>query len=70
MHVVVATLLGRRKILRLYRADANIISAQNRLRSAIYSKLSLFSLSLFLYYKEHSLKSGKHFQTINTNLTA
>ena len=34
------------------------------------SKLSLLSLALFLYHEEYSLKSEKHVQTINTNLTA
>ena len=34
------------------------------------SKLSLLSLALFLYHEEYSLKSEKHIQTINTNLTA
>jgi len=70
MYVVVANFLGRHKILRLYLADANIILMQNSRARQYESKLSLHSLALFLYHEEYSLKSEKHVQTINTNLTA
>lgn len=70
MYVVVANFLGRRKILRINRADANIILMQNSRARQHESRLLLRTFALFLYHEEYSLKSEKHVQTINTNLTA
>ena len=56
-----ASLLGWRQ---------HIFSTKQAALDNMKSKLSLLSLALFLYHEEYLLKSEKHVQTINTNLTA